>query len=167
MIYGQGLEAVQSDRNLKGYLEVKTIFNDECMRKICLDLKMLGQATFQLIKSKDGKRYAKAMHFPVQTLRPEKANKDGEIEAFYYSADWTKMREEKFLPIRIPAFGFDRDSKESIYCIKPYSTGNYYFSPVDYQGGLQYAELEQEVANYHLNNIKNGLAPSMLVKFHN
>jgi len=167
MIYGEGLEAVQADRNLQGYLEVKTIFKDDCMRKICLDLKMLGQATFQLIKSKNGKRYVRAMHFPVQTLRPEKANKDGDVEAYYYSADWTKIREEEFKPVRIPAFGYDEQANESIYCIKPYSTGNYYFSPVDYQGGLQYAELEQEVANYHLNNIKNGLAPSMLINFHN
>ena len=39
--------------------------------------------------------------------------------------------------------------------------------PVDYQGGLQYAELEEEISNYHLNNIMNGLAPSMLINFNN
>ena len=38
---------------------------------------------------------------------------------------------------------------------------------MDYQGGLQYAELEEEVSNYHLNNILNGLAPSMLINFNN
>ena len=32
---------------------------------------------------------------------------------------------------------------------------------------MQYAELEEEVANYHINNIKNGLAPSMLINFNN
>jgi hypothetical protein len=60
-------------------------------------------------------------------------------------------------------------SKENIeiYYIKPYKSGFYYYSPVDYQGGLQYAELEEEVSNYHLNNIMNGLAPSMLINFNN
>jgi hypothetical protein len=43
----------------------------------------------------------------------------------------------------------------------------YYYSTPDYQGGLQYAELEEEVSNYHLNNILNGLAPSMLINFNN
>jgi len=38
---------------------------------------------------------------------------------------------------------------------------------VDYQGGIQYAELEEEIANYHINNIQNGLAPSMLINFNN
>ena len=38
---------------------------------------------------------------------------------------------------------------------------------MDYQGGIQYAELEEEIANYHINNIQNGLAPSMLINFNN
>jgi len=55
---------------------------------------------------------------------------------------------------------------EVIY-LKPYRAGYYYYSPVDYQGGLPYAELEEEIANYHINNIQNGLAPSMLINFNN
>ena len=54
-----------------------------------------------------------------------------------------------------------------ILYIRPYRAGFYYYSPVDYQGGLQYAELEEEIANYHINNIQNGLAPSMLINFNN
>jgi hypothetical protein len=54
-----------------------------------------------------------------------------------------------------------------ILYIKPYRAGFYYYSPVDYQGGLPYAELEEEIANYHINNIQNGLAPSMLINFNN
>ena len=167
LIFGEGLEAVKADRNLQGYLETKKLFRDECLRKVSLDLKMLGQASFQLVKSKNRKKYVKASHWPVQTLRPEKANSDGEIEAYWYSADWTRYKEKGFEPKRIACYGHDENANESVYVMKPYSTGNYYFSPVDYQGGLQYAELEQEVANYHLNNIKNGLAPSMLINFHN
>ena len=60
-------------------------------------------------------------------------------------------------------------SKENIeiYYIKPYKSGFYYYAPVDYQGGIQYAELEEEISNYHLNNIMNGLSPSMLINFNN
>jgi hypothetical protein len=38
---------------------------------------------------------------------------------------------------------------------------------VDYQGGTQYANLEAEISNFHINNIMNGLAPSMLINFNN
>jgi hypothetical protein len=59
-----------------------------------------------------------------------------------------------------------REGLEVLY-LKPYRAGYYYYSPVDYQGGLPYAELEEEIANYHINNIQNGLAPSMLINFNN
>ena len=32
---------------------------------------------------------------------------------------------------------------------------------------MQYAELEEEIANYHITNIQNGLQPSMLINFNN
>ena len=56
---------------------------------------------------------------------------------------------------------------QAILYVKPYRSGYYYYSPVDYQGGLQYAELEEEVSNFHLNNILNGMSPSMLINFNN
>jgi hypothetical protein len=95
-------------------------------------------------------------------------NEDGEVEGYYYSKDWTKIRKKGYEPVRIPAFGYGTKGEGlEIYCIKPYRAGFYYYSPVDYQGGIPYAELEEEVANYHINNIKNGLSPSMLINFNN
>lgn len=166
MIYGYGPEVVKADRHLKGYLDFKTIFQDDQVKKCVMDLTMLGMCAFQLVKSKDGKRYARAYHFPMQTLRPHKANEKGEIEKWYYCADWTKLKKGQ-KPKEFAAFGYDDNEKECMYVVKPYSTGNFYFSPPDYQGGTQYCELEGEISNYHLNNIKNGLAPSMLINFNN
>ena len=34
-----------------------------------------------------------------------------------------------------------------------------------YKGGLQYADLEEEISNFHINNIQAGLSPSMLINF--
>lgn len=166
LIYGQGLEVIRANRHLKGYLEFKMVFDEECIRKITLDLKMLGQASFQLVKSKDKKRYAKAYHFPIQTLRAKKCNEEGDITGYYYHPDWTKIKRGE-QPKEFAAFGFDEGKNECILVLQPYSTGSYYYSPVDYQGGTQWAELEAEIGNYHINNIKNGLAPSMLINFNN
>ena len=127
---------------------------------------MLGQCAIHLVKSKDKKKYVAAYHWPVQTLRPERCNEDGEIEGYYFASDWTKLKRGQ-KPKRFAAFGYDNNDSECIMLIKPYSTGNYYFAPVDYQGGTQYANLEIEIANYHINNIMNGLAPSMLINFNN
>ena len=165
MIYGKGIEAVEEDAKGKEYKEMKELLTKSCMKKICYDYKMMGQAALQVIYSKDRKKIVQIEHIPVETLRAEKANSKGEIQGFYYSKDWSEVT-YKTQPKRIPAFGSSNSGLEILY-IKPYRAGFYYYSPVDYQGGLQYAELEEEMANYHINNIQNGLAPSMLINFNN
>lgn len=165
MIYGKGISATDASRKPDEYAQMMSLFTKDCMRKVVFDLKLMGQATMQIIYSKDRKTIAQVEHFPVETLRLEKADDEGNINGYYYHKDWSNIKPHE-QPKRIPAFGTSNESIE-IMCIKPYKTGYYYYSPVDYQGGLQYCELEEEIANYHLNNIKNGLAPSMLINFNN
>ncbi len=168
LIYGKGLYATDASRKPDEYAMMKSLFSRTCMRKVTFDLKAMGQAAFQVIYNKDKTKIVQVEHMPIETLRFEKMNDDGEVTGYYYSKDWTKIRKKGFEPTRIPAFGYGEQGEGlEIYCIKPYRSGFYYYSPVDYQGGLPYAELEEEVANYHINNIKNGLSPSMLINFNN
>ena len=164
-IYGKGLNATDSSRKPNEYAQMISLFKKNVVRKLCYDLKLMGQCAVQVIYSKDRKKIAQIEHMPIETLRAEKANSDGDIPAYYYFKDWANIKRSDE-PLRIPAYGMSNENIE-IYYIKPYKSGFYYYSPVDYQGGLQYAELEEEVSNYHLNNILNGLAPSMLINFNN
>lgn len=165
MIYGKGLDATDSKEKPTEYAQMKELFRKDCMKKVCYDYKMMGQAAIQIIYSKDRSKIVQVEHMPIETLRAEKVGNDGEIKAYYYSSDWSSIKPSDN-PKRIPAFGTSRQGIEILY-IRPYRAGFYYYSPVDYQGGLQYAELEEEIANYHINNIQNGLAPSMLINFNN
>jgi hypothetical protein len=165
MVYGKGLDAVDSIDKPEEYKELKELFTKDCMKKICYDYKMMGQAALQIIYSKDRSKIVQVEHIPVETLRAEKVDNQGIIKHYYYAKDWSEIKGSK-VPKKIPAFGTSNAGLEILY-IKPYRAGFYYYSPVDYQGGLQYAELEEEIANYHINNIQNGLAPSMLINFNN
>ena len=166
MIYGKGLDATDSNRQPEQYAQAITLFKADCVRKLVYDLKLMGQCAIQVIYSKDRKSVAKVEHMPVETLAMEKCDKDdGEVKGYYYYHDWANIKRGD-VPTRIPAFGTSSESIEILY-IKPYVAGHYYFSPVDYQGGLQYCQLEEEIANYHNSNILNGLAPSMLISFNN
>ena len=164
-IYGKGLGATDSSRKPEQYAQMITLFKKDIVRKLCYDLKLMGQCAMQVIYSKDRTKIAQIEHMPIETLRAEKANENGEIPAYYYFKDWTKLKPSD-KPLRIPAYGMSKENIE-IYYIKPYKSGFYYYAPVDYQGGIQYAELEEEISNYHLNNIMNGLSPSMLINFNN
>jgi hypothetical protein len=165
MIYGKGLDATNSSRKPEQYAKMISLFHKDCVRKLCYDLKLMGQCSMQVIYSKDRKTIAQVEHIPVENLRAEKCNEKGKIEAYYYSDNWTTRKKSDPLK-RISAFGCSKDAIEILY-VKPYRAGYKYYSSPDYAGGVQYAELEEEISNYHLNNIMNGLAPSMLIQFNN
>lgn len=167
MIYGQGLDATNAEKKPLDYAKMQIIFKDEDVRKVSLDLKLMGQACFCVVWNKGKTEIKKAKHLPIQNLRPEKAI-DGEIQGYYYSDDWMQFRKDKYKPIRYDAFDGTRKSSDTqILIIHPYSPGFFYFSPVDYQGSIQWSEIDEEIGNYHLTNIQQGFAPSMMVNFNN
>jgi hypothetical protein len=165
MIFGKGLDATNKEENPTDYAQALLLFDNDTIERLCYDLKAMGQCALQVVYSIDRSRILECNHFPIEKLRSGKCNDDGEVEFYYYADDWTKVTRSK-PPLAIPAFGTTNE-KEEILFIKPYKTGFYYYSPVDYQGCLQYCEIEQEISNFHLNNIMQGLAPSMLVNFLN
>jgi hypothetical protein len=164
LIYGRGLFALDANKKPNEYAQMMALFNQDCLRKLAFELKALGQCAIQIHYDKAHKKILKAYHIPVQLLAPEKCNKDGEIEAYYYSDNWEDTR--KYKPNRISAFGYSNNEVEILY-IKPYSLGMKYFSYVDYQGALSYAMLEEEVANYLINEVQNSFSGTKVVNFNN
>jgi hypothetical protein len=165
-IYGKGLDATDSARKPSEYAAMRGLFTKDTVHRLVADYKMMGQCAIQVVYSQDHNMIVEIAHIPIETLRAEKCNEDGEIEGYYYAKSWEEVASRREQPVRIPAFGTSREGLEVLY-IKPYRAGFYYYSPVDYQGGLPYAELEEEIANFHINNIQNGLNPSMLINFNN
>lgn len=164
LIYGRGLFALDANKKPNEYAQMMSLFNQDCLRKLCFELKALGQCAIQVHYDKAHKKILKAYHIPVQLLAPEKCNKEGEIEAYYYSDNWEDIK--KFPPKRIAAFGYSNSEVEILY-IKPYSLGMKYFSYVDYQGALSYALLEEEVSNYLINEVQNSFSGTKIVNFNN
>tara|TARA_R100001163_G_scaffold21759_1_gene18529 strand:+ start:1840 stop:3732 length:1893 start_codon:yes stop_codon:yes gene_type:complete len=164
-IFGKGLNALNANKKPDQYAKMVSLFKKDCVRKIAYDFYLFGQAAIQVVYSKDRKTIAKAEHFPVETLRSEKANDKGDIEAYYYFKDWSKIKPNEE-PKRIAAFGTSKEAIEILY-IKPYKAGLYYYSTPSWNGCIQYCELEEEISNYHINNIQQGLSPTMLISMHN
>ena len=168
MIYGRGLDATDSSRKPESYARMISLFKKDVVRRLSYDLKLAGQCAIQVIYSKDKKTIEKVEHLPIETLRAEKvSSEDKEIQAYYYHPDWANAKPSD-KPTRLPSFGVsDTPQPIEILYVKPYEAGMYYYSTPDYVSGIQYSEIEAEVSNFHLNNIKNGLAPSMLINFNN
>ena len=162
MIYGKGIDALDSSSKPDQYAAMKSIFSHSCMRKVILDFKMLGEGSFQVLR-RDGK-VVSAEHFPRQTLRAEKMNEEGKIEAYYYHPKWNEVKPND-KPKRIAAFGCGNGKEPEIKIIKRYISGYDYYCPQDYE--TSYAELECEISDYLINDVKNGFSGTKVVNFNN
>ena len=167
MVYGRGLEATDSAEFPEMYAKFKVLIRPKDIKRVSNDYKMLGQAAMQVVYNKSKTKIIKVLHFPMECLRAEKCDAKGVIRAYYYHPKWAEIKPSD-TPKRIPTFGNGAKSEKSeLYIFKPYRSGFYYYAPVDYHGCLQYCSLEEEVSNYHISNIKQGLQPSLLINFNN
>ena len=164
LIYGRGLDATDASKKPNEYAQMIMLFRKDVVKKGISDLKLLGQYAFQLIYNKQKTEIVRVEHIPVQLLRAEKCNSKGEVEAYYYSDNWEDTK--KFVPKRIPAFGFGDKTLEILY-IGNYTVGQKYYSNVDYVGCIPYAKLEEEIADYLINDVQNGFSPTSIVNFNN
>jgi len=163
LIYGKGLSALDSAKKPEQYAQMISLFKEIEIENIVKDYKKLGKFALQVIYNTKHDKIVEVFHIPVNYLAPEKANEDGEIEAYYHSIDFEN---NKIKPTRFPAFGMSSKESEILY-IQPYAAGSFYFSPCDYQSGVVYAEMEDEMSSFHINNLQNGMTASTFLNFNN
>jgi hypothetical protein len=162
MIYGDGVQADTLDARLK----IEEWGLQDEVRKACLDLKIQGGFALEVVYSIDRTTVAKVRHCPFENIRSAEVDNDENVNFYYYSKDWSNKQIE---PELVRAFN-PEDSLEypvQILYVKPFSPGSYYYPKPDYIGSIDYIELDKEIGKYHINNIKNGLAPSFSIHFKN
>jgi hypothetical protein len=164
LIYGKGLSALDANKKPNEYAQMMSLFHKEDVRKMVLDRKMFGQFAIQVHYNDKHDKILKAYHIPVNLLRAEKCDKDGQITGYYYSDNWDDTK--KFAPIRFNAFNYGKEKIEILFS-KPYSVGMKYYSYSDYAGCLPYCILEEEIADYLINEVQNGFSGTKVVNFNN
>ena len=173
MIYGEGLDATDKDENtqkLESWLKLQTLLSNspDCLKRLSFDLKLHGQCYVNVIWNKTRTKVAQIKHIPSQYIRVGKCDHYGEIKHYYFSNDWSNIRKKEFKPYVIPAFNVkDRTQASQLLCIKDYSPNSIFYSTPDYQGSTSYIQLDLEIAQFHLSNIKSGLFPSAMLNFNN
>jgi hypothetical protein len=161
LIYGKG---ITTDDKLFS-AELMRLIPAEELRRVSFDLKLYGNAAFQIVWNKEHTKIKKFYHTPVQTLRAKKLYGINKIESYFYCADWSDYKKHKD-KLEIPAFGTSDEEREILY-IKEYEPNRYYYSLPDWISSLQHAISEAELSNLHVNNIENGFLPTAMVNFNN
>jgi capsid portal protein len=172
MIYGEGLEATDredSDEHKAQWLRLTSLLGHsqkDILKCLSFDLKLFGMCYVNAIWNKPRTKIVEMYHIPAQYIRSGKTDGYGSVNEYHYSADWSNPRKHK--PRTYKAFDEkDRTNASQVLCIKDYSPGSYYYSLPDYQGSTSYIQLDMEIAQFHLSNIKSGMFPSMAVNFAN
>ena len=162
MIFGDG---VQAD-TLEARLKIEEWGLQDEVRKACLDLKIQGGFALEVVYSIDRSTIAKVRHCPFENIRTGEVDDKEKVNFYYYSKDWSdKTCEPEVVRCFDPTDSVDYPVQ--ILYVKPFSPGSYYYPKPDYIGSIDYIELDKEIGKYHINNIKNGLAPSFTIHFKN
>ena len=173
MIYGEGLAATNVDDNTdtkESYLRLTELLDnsdDDVLKDLAMDLKLFGGCYVNVIWSRDRSRIAKIKHIPAQYIRSGKMI-DGEIDTYYYSANWAKHKKAEYRPRPYRAFSTeDRSSASQILMIRDKNPALFYGFAPDYVAATDWIQMELEIAQFHLSNITSGMTPSMHVGFSN
>jgi hypothetical protein len=138
----------------------------DVFRKCALDLLLFGGYALNVIWSRDRKSIAEIYHLDFSRIRCGKINHEtDEIEKYYYSADWTNIK--KFPVEEYDTFNQEDGEASQVFYYKQYSPNNSYYPHPDYSGGLAAIEIDVNIKEFHSNNLKNGMLPSLFISMNN
>jgi DNA-binding transcriptional regulator YhcF (GntR family) len=134
----------------------------ELTKKISLDIELFGGFYIQVIWNNlrtDFDLY----HVDFSKIRTNKTQ-----DKFFFSNDW-KAYNQSFEKTGFKEIEkFDPEKKTSgIFYYKSYRPNQGVYPLPGYVAALKYIEIEKEIANFHLNNIKNGFVGGTLISFNN
>jgi hypothetical protein len=138
-------------------------------KKLALDFKLYGGYALEIVWNKPRTKIAAVYHIDFSYLRAAEKNYRGEVPGYYISDEWNdKFNYLNTAPADypyLPVFDYTKAQEEpkQLYVYRPYSPGQKYYPLPDYIGALDVIELDHEVDRFHINNIKNGLAPSLAI----
>jgi hypothetical protein len=161
LIYGKGLSARATKDNTSNRAFLRKILKPSEVRKMVEDFATFGEFSFDIIETRGGE-LSSITHLPKNKIVPAIENKKGEIERYWYSRDWEKYNRPENTPMELPAWN-GKKQKRSVYVARPYQAGKMYFADPDYLSCLQYADLEEELANLFVNSVKNNLSAGLIV----
>ena len=142
---------------------------NDVFKKVAQDYKLYGGFAIEVIWNKSRTRVAEVYHIDFSWLRAKEKNYRGQIPGYYVSDEWSEqyrygqstVDDMPYLPVFNP--NTNMEEPKQIYVFNPYRPGQKYYPLPDYVGALRVIDLDTEVDNFHINNIMNGLAPSLMV----
>ena len=130
---------------------------DDILYKCALDAEIFGGFCLEVIYNKKGD-LSEIYHAEFRKYR---VSKDG--KTFFYCDDWSKPKDVE----TIPAFDWSNPKGKQLLYVKNYNPKSDHYALPPYIGAIPYVEIDYEIANFHLNSIKNGFVGGTVFEFFN
>ena len=159
-IAGDAFEIISNDtlNKAKAFDKLRNInaFEDyeSFNTKISQDFELFDGYYIEVIWNRAKTEIAELYHLPFQNVRLGK-------DCAYYSEDWSNSREAV---IEYPMFNPTTRENKQIYAFKMYRAGQGKYPLPSYIGALKYIEIDVEIGNYYLSNIKNGFFAQTVIQ---
>jgi hypothetical protein len=164
-IMGDGLTALNNPMAVVNLVnDYETI--EVVMRKCALDYMMFGGFALQVVWTKDHKSIAELYHLDFSRVRAQKIQPgEDKVDTYWYCTDWANYKKNP--PKDYPAFDQDNKDETQIYYYKNYVPGMDYYPIPDWSAGQRAIEINVESLNFHMNNLRKGMVPSLWINYNN
>jgi DNA-binding Lrp family transcriptional regulator len=166
-VVGQGWAVKEEGLNTLGLAKLQEFINhpnqyeslNDILEKVALDYELYNGFALEIVYNQLNDKIAAVYHADFARYR---SNEDG--SCYYHSEDWSKHN-----PIveKIEAFDWKNPSGKQLLYVKGYSPDCRYYPLPTYLGSTSYIELDVEIANFHLNSVKNNFVGGTIVSFYN
>jgi hypothetical protein len=166
-IVGNGWAVDQSGLNTEAIAKIQQFVKrpngkedlNTLLYKATLDLEIYGGFAFEIISNRTLETISAIYHCDFAKYRKAK-----DLDGYYYSEDWSKNQPEVEY---IAPFDPSNVGGKSLLYVKSYHPMGQAYPLPEYLGCVPYIEMDKEIANFHLNSIKNGFMGGTMINFFN
>lgn len=135
---------------------------NQLMRKCVKDFEIFNGFALEVIWSKAYGKIAEIRHLPFMRVRTNATSNQ-----FFYSKKWDIKRRPQDSEITIiDEFNAKNPVGRQLLYVKGYDAANSVYSLPEYIGAVPYIETDIEIANFHLNNIRNQFWGGQMIVFY-
>jgi len=133
---------------------------DDILYKTTLDFEIFNGFALEIVWNLQG-RIIQIAHKNFGNIR-----RTPEGDKFYYADEWKEFGEPEGLCTYEP-FNPEKRLGKQLYYYCSYAPSVRYYPVPEYLGALAYIETDARIANYHVNNLRNGFLGGFLFNFNN
>ena len=139
---------------------------DELLEKIAWDFKILGGFAIEVIWNRDRSAIAELYHVPFKDIRAEEKNYRGQIESWYVSNRWKRIKTPQPDTLKLPIFNPNKREQQprQILVVRAHNVNSEYYPEPDYKGGLGAILIEKLVAQFKVKYINSAISTSLIIQ---